>query len=593
MKKVIYPGSFDPFTKGHKDLLERTGEKFSHVIVGVGQNPDKKYMFSIPEKVEMIKGATKKGLNENLNVEVIPFSGLLVDFAFEKGVNTIVRGIRGAGDLEGESLLHWVGESQKLGIDTVFLLAKQDQTHVSSSTTKAILKEQGLIQDYVTLNVKHFLETRMMGQYLVGLTGTIGAGKSYITDSFVALGLEQNIPVYNIDLDKIGHRILETATDEGYVRVRQELISAFGDKIKKEDGFIDRKALGEIVFNNNEKRKKLDEILYTPIILKIRKEMVGKKGIILLNGALLAEAGITDLTNNNVVLIGVDKQVQQTRLSGRGHNSKQIETRINSQFSTSKKREVLGQKIEKTGYGNAIEFENNGNNSTQIKKIFNQMLSSVDVFGELRIKSVLAKLGMEDKWLEIYGKIKPMYDNPDRLYHNWFHVVACLNELYEVKEYLFNEEFIPLVFAIIFHDAVYNSSAKKGENENNSALLAEKILKDLNIEQDIIDRTKELIKLTASHTIDSNEISEKYMMIDFDLSILGQDWDKYYQYSKSIRGEYSIYSEKDYTAGRLSFLKGMLSRQIFQTPYFQEKYEKQAKLNIEKEITLLENSQKG
>jgi predicted metal-dependent HD superfamily phosphohydrolase len=54
-----------------------------------------------------------------------------------------------------------------------------------------------------------------------------------------------------------------------------------------------------------------------------------------------------------------------------------------------------------------------------------------------------------------------MYDNPDRLYHNWFHVVACLNELYEVKEYLFNEEFIPLVFAIIFHDAVYNSSAKK------------------------------------------------------------------------------------------------------------------------------------
>gem|GEM_PF-2357196 len=99
-------------------------------------------MFSFPERVEMIKQATQRGIESVANIEVLPFSGLLVDFAFEHGVTTIARGIRGGNDLENESLLHWVGESQKLGIDTVFLMARQDQTHISSSTTKAILKEQ-------------------------------------------------------------------------------------------------------------------------------------------------------------------------------------------------------------------------------------------------------------------------------------------------------------------------------------------------------------------------------------------------------------------------------------------------------------------
>jgi putative protein kinase ArgK-like GTPase of G3E family len=103
------------------------------------------------------------------------------------------------------------------------LLTKADKMHVSSSTSKAILKEQGNINDYVTLNVKHALEARMMGQYLFGVTGTIGAGKSYITDQFVALGEKYHIPVHNIDLDKVGHKILGEYTQPGYVELRQKL----------------------------------------------------------------------------------------------------------------------------------------------------------------------------------------------------------------------------------------------------------------------------------------------------------------------------------------------------------------------------------
>lgn len=110
----MYPGSFDPITKGHLDIIQRSGEIFDKTIVGVGKNADKKYLFSFPERVHLIQGAISQKLYETMDIEIKPYSGLLVDFAKEEGVSTILRGIRGAADLEAEQMLHLVGESQKL-----------------------------------------------------------------------------------------------------------------------------------------------------------------------------------------------------------------------------------------------------------------------------------------------------------------------------------------------------------------------------------------------------------------------------------------------------------------------------------------------
>jgi len=583
MGKVIYPWSFDPFTYWHEDIITRAWEMFE-VVIWVWQNPDKKYMFSFPERVKMILDAT----NKILNVQVLPYSWLLVDFAFEQWITTIVRGIRWSRDLEDESYLHWVWESQKLWIDTIFLLSKQDQTHISSSTTKAILREQWMIQDYVPLNVKHFLEARMMWQYIIWLTWTIWAGKSYIAEQFVQLWNEYNIPVHNIDLDKIWHWILEQATDDWYKKVRQKIIDRFWDGIKNEKWFIDRKKLGENVFNNPEKRKELDEILYDSIILRIRKEMKLKKWIVLLNWALLAESWILNLPNNNMVVVWVNQQTQQERLSKhRGLGFEQIERRVNSQFSTEMKKKVIQKQIDGDWYWDLIDIENNWNSDEEIKQAFNRMVSLLDVFGELRIQSVLSKLGFWDKFIELYWKLKPLHDTPERLYHNWFHIVDCLNKLYEIKHELEEDEFIVLFFAILFHDSVYNTNASFWENENNSANFSETVLKQLWLDSRIIERIKHLINLTSSHTINSDDDVWKYM-VDIDLSILWQEWEIYYQYAKSIRYEYSNYSDDDYNTWRLSFLRWMLNRQTFQTQYFQEKYERQAKSNIEKEIQLLQ-----
>jgi len=585
-KKAIFAWSFDPFTLWHMDITQRSGEKFEKLIVWVGQNPDKKYMFSVPERLEMIQWVIKQHVENLLDIEVLPYEWLLVDFAYEQWASTIVRWLRWPTDLASESTLHWVWETQKLWIDTVFLLAKQEQTHLSSGATKAILKEQWLIEEYVGLNVKHFMEARMKWQYLVWITGSIGSWKSYVTQKFVDFWKENGIPVHNIDLDRIWHWILSEAKDDGYKIIRQKLVQTFWENIMRSDGFIERKALWEIVFNDSEKRKQLDEILYTPISLKIRKEISEKKGIILLNWALLAEAWMTNFSNNNLVLIWVDSKIQQERLAERWHTPEQIHRRVGSQFSTALKKSTISDNIDETWYGSLVEFGNNWDNDSQIKSNFNKMLCNVDIYWELRIKSVFEKLWMAEKSKEIFEKIKPLYDTSERLYHNWFHVVSCLNHLYEIKEEISEDDFTSLFFAIIFHDSIYDVKNKKWENEQNSAELAENFLRNLWIQEHIIQEAKNLILLTTTHNVNSESLIEKYMN-DIDLSILWQDWEKYSHYSKAIRYEYASYTDEDYKKWRWNILKKISEKQIFQTPYFHKKYEKQAQENIQKEIELL------
>jgi pantetheine-phosphate adenylyltransferase len=96
------------------DIIQRSGDIFNKTLVGVGKNADKKYLFTFPERVHLIQGAISKELYDTMDIEIKPYSGLLVNFAKEEGVATILRGIRNSEDLTGEQMLHLVGESQKL-----------------------------------------------------------------------------------------------------------------------------------------------------------------------------------------------------------------------------------------------------------------------------------------------------------------------------------------------------------------------------------------------------------------------------------------------------------------------------------------------
>ncbi len=354
MNKALYAFSGDPITYGHMDIINRAAKIFDQVIVAIGVNPDKNYMFSLEERLDM----AKKSLFKCKNVKVVAFKGLLVDFAYEQNADVIIRGIRNTEDFEYEKVFYQAGESQKLGIEICPFFAKQELVHISSSTVKSLQKEQGLIYEYVPLYVKKCLEEKISGQFMVGITGEMGAGKSYISDMLKSIGQKIGIEVHNIELDHIWHKILGELKEEKYVKIRRDIIEYFGKEVANEDGSINRKALGEIVFRQPDKLIKLNEIRYTPVMVRLRRELYDKKGIILINAALLAEAEMSYVCNNNIILVNVDKEIQEQRLKQRGYEHSQIMHRVSSQYNTNEKREKINEIIKNDGYGYLWEIDN-------------------------------------------------------------------------------------------------------------------------------------------------------------------------------------------------------------------------------------------
>lgn len=145
MKKAIYPGSFDPVTLGHLDIIERSAKLADHLIVGVLMNNSKSPLFSVEERVNMLKEVT----SHIPNVEIKSFSGLLVDFAKEQEVSIIVRGLRAVTDFEYELQMSQTNRIVSDDIDTIFLNTNLKYAYLSSSVVKEIAKYGGDISKFV------------------------------------------------------------------------------------------------------------------------------------------------------------------------------------------------------------------------------------------------------------------------------------------------------------------------------------------------------------------------------------------------------------------------------------------------------------
>ena len=146
MKKIaIYPGSFDPVTFGHLDIIERASKITDELIIGVLKNSSKTPLFSIDERVKMLKEVTK-----NIsNVRVESFDGLLVDFAKEKNAIMIVRGLRAVTDFEYELQLSQTNKVLNNSVDTVFLTTNLKYSYLSSSIVREIASYDGDISEFV------------------------------------------------------------------------------------------------------------------------------------------------------------------------------------------------------------------------------------------------------------------------------------------------------------------------------------------------------------------------------------------------------------------------------------------------------------
>ena len=146
MNIAVYPGTFDPFTNGHKDLVQRAASNiFDKVYICVAENSRKDTLFSLDERIEL----ARKSLSEIENIEVIGFSGLLVDFAKELKAKVILRGLRVVSDFEYEFQMSSMNKKLNNDIESIFLTPSESYAFLSSSLIRQIAKEGGDISDFV------------------------------------------------------------------------------------------------------------------------------------------------------------------------------------------------------------------------------------------------------------------------------------------------------------------------------------------------------------------------------------------------------------------------------------------------------------
>ncbi|WP_456480228.1 pantetheine-phosphate adenylyltransferase [Nautilia sp.] len=143
--KAIYPGTFDPVTNGHLDIIKRACKMFDKIIVAVADNKDKKTMFSLEKRVEFMKKATA----DLHKIEVESFNSLLVDFAKEKECKIIIRGLRAVSDFEYELQMGYANKSLDSEIDTIYLMPNLENAFISSSVVRSILKYSGNVSHLV------------------------------------------------------------------------------------------------------------------------------------------------------------------------------------------------------------------------------------------------------------------------------------------------------------------------------------------------------------------------------------------------------------------------------------------------------------
>ena len=157
---AIYPGSFDPITNGHLDLIERGSAFFDKLIVSILRNDEKEALFSVEERMEMLSEVVG-GFS---NVEVGSFDGLLVDYAAQNGASVILRGIRAVSDYEYELQMALMNRRLRPEIETVFLMAGEAHSFVSSRLVKEVIRLRGNISGLVPPSVEGRLRKRVLGE---------------------------------------------------------------------------------------------------------------------------------------------------------------------------------------------------------------------------------------------------------------------------------------------------------------------------------------------------------------------------------------------------------------------------------------------
>ncbi|MGD8346041.1 MAG: pantetheine-phosphate adenylyltransferase [Lysobacterales bacterium] len=157
---AVYPGTFDPITYGHTDLVSRAARVFPKVIIAIAESPHKTPMFGLEERIDM----ARKDMAKWKNVEVVGFSNLLVEFVQQIGASVIIRGLRAVSDFEYEFQLASMNRHLAPDVETMFLTPDEDYGFISSTLVKEVARLDGDVSSFVSENVQKAMQRRFSGQ---------------------------------------------------------------------------------------------------------------------------------------------------------------------------------------------------------------------------------------------------------------------------------------------------------------------------------------------------------------------------------------------------------------------------------------------
>lgn|SRR5690606_20578982 len=161
MRKAIFPGSFDPLTNGHLDVIQRSAPLFDEIVIAVLNNPDKNPMFSVEERVAMIDEIVSTLKHDGCKITVASFSGLTAEFARRSGATAIVRGIRAVSDYEYELRMALMNRKLEPTIETVFLMADEEYSYVSSTLMKQVFLLGGRVDGLIPPSVEARMRVKL------------------------------------------------------------------------------------------------------------------------------------------------------------------------------------------------------------------------------------------------------------------------------------------------------------------------------------------------------------------------------------------------------------------------------------------------
>ena len=359
MKQAIYGFSADPITLGHLNLIRRASFLVEKLWVVIFSNPEKQYLFSKDERLILVK----KSLKHLDKITIDSSDDLLVDFAYKRGISIQFRGIRNPNDLDYEQKLLKANETQWKDLETIYLLADEKYSQITSSMAKAIAIDSGNSKDYVPLVVSKALQQKLKQQFLIAVTGTIASGKSFICKQMIHLLKKESIESHQIDMDLEVKNIYQATQKGQYPSITQKIKEYFGEQvIDASNKGIDLPSLKKAVFETNQSKEALhflQKILRQALMTRLRKALKNKKGLIFINAAMIGEYKMLHITHNQVLLITIDEQQQLKRLEKRDQLKQTIaKKRILLARSNQEKKETIQEALKQDLFGHLWIYDN-------------------------------------------------------------------------------------------------------------------------------------------------------------------------------------------------------------------------------------------